>query len=44
MHPTPTWAVYRDLKTGQLVRKYIASAGTGLSKTQLTDPKVRAKP
>lgn len=25
MHPTPTWAVYRDAKTGQLVRKYIAS-------------------
>jgi len=44
MHPTPTWAVYRDLKTGQLVRKYIASTGTGLSKIQLTDPKVRAKP
>jgi len=23
MHPTPTWAVYRDTKTGRLIRKYI---------------------
>jgi hypothetical protein len=23
MHPAPTWAVYRDAKTGQLIRKYI---------------------
>ncbi len=22
VHPTPAWAVYRDTKTGQLVRKY----------------------
>lgn len=25
MHPTPTWAVYRDAETGHLVRKYIAA-------------------
>ncbi len=26
MHPTPTWAVYRDAKTGRLMRKYISSS------------------
>jgi hypothetical protein len=25
MHPTPAWAVYRDAKTGRLMRKYISS-------------------
>ena len=24
MYPTPAWAVYRDAKTGRLIRKYIA--------------------
>ena len=43
MHPTPTWVVYRDLKTGQLVRKYIASAVSNVGKTQIADPKVGAK-
>ena len=33
MHPTPTWAVYRDAKTGRLMRKYISS-GDGKSPAQ----------
>jgi hypothetical protein len=31
MHPTPTWAVYRDAKTGLLIRKYISTGDANSS-------------
>ncbi len=37
MHPTPTWAVYRDAKTGRLIRKYI-STGDAKSSQQEAEP------
>ncbi len=41
MHPTPIWAVYRDAKTGRLIRKYIPAgdAKQTAQKTEVTRTK-----
>ncbi len=33
MHPAPIWAVYRDAKTGRLLRKYVGTNGCSYSGT-----------
>jgi hypothetical protein len=39
MHPTPTWAVYRDAKTGRLIRKYISTGDASSSQPKAESAK-----